>query len=147
MEKYKWKYVLPLLERLYFNNTSFIMWMFCGAHDGFALLINFLGNDWKLKKHTIGVFESLDTTWQALARNLTKLLDQYGLRKQIVVYVKYEGSNLNGMTNSFKFVMCCEILNLQESFQGSCFGHDALKACQYVTPKKKMCNFVKEVSH
>jgi hypothetical protein len=51
------------------------------------------------------------------------------------------------MTNAFKFVMCCETLNLQESFQGSCFGHDFLKACQYVTPKKKMCNFFKEVSH
>jgi hypothetical protein len=50
------------------------------------------------------------------------------------------------MTNAFKFVMCCETLNLQESFQGSCFGHDFLKACQYVTPKKKMCNFFKEVS-
>jgi hypothetical protein len=77
------------------------MWMFRGAHDGFALLINFLGNDWKLKKNTIGLFESLDTTQQALARNLTKLLDQYSLRKQIIVYVKDEGSNLNGMTNAF----------------------------------------------
>ncbi len=81
--------------------VSFIMWMFRGAHDGFALLINFLGNDWKLKKNTIGLFESLDTTQQALARNLTKLLDQYSLRKQIIVYVKDEGSNLNGMTNAF----------------------------------------------
>lgn len=61
--------------------VSFIMWMFCGTHDVFALLINFLRNDWKLKKITIGLFESLNTTRQALIRNLTKLLDQYGLRK------------------------------------------------------------------
>ncbi len=89
------------------------------------------------------MFKSLNTTWQALARNLTKLLNQYGLRKQIIVCVKYEGSNLNGMTNAFKFVMCCETSNLQESFKGSCFGHDFFKTCQYVTPTKKMCNFFK----
>jgi hypothetical protein len=64
------------------------MWMLHGAHNVFALLIIFLGNDWKLKKITIGLFKSLNTTWQALAINLTKLLDQYGLRKQIIVMLK-----------------------------------------------------------
>jgi hypothetical protein len=33
-----------------------------------------------------------------MARNLTKLLDQYHLRKKIIVYVEDEGANLNAMT-------------------------------------------------
>jgi hypothetical protein len=64
------------------------MWMPRGAHNVFALLINFLENDWKPKKITIGLFKSLNTTWQALAGNLTKLLDQYGLRKKKLFMLK-----------------------------------------------------------
>jgi hypothetical protein len=36
----------------------------------------------------IGLFEALKTIGQTLARNLIKLLDQYGLRKKIITYVK-----------------------------------------------------------
>jgi hypothetical protein len=37
------------------------------------------------------------------------LLDEYGLRKKIVTYVKDESANLNGMTTTLKFVVRCEI--------------------------------------
>ncbi len=47
---------------------------------------------------TIGLFEVIETTSQALARNLIELLEKYGLRKKIITYVKVEGSNLNAMT-------------------------------------------------
>jgi hypothetical protein len=53
---------------------------------------------------------------QVLARNLTKLLDQFGLRKQTIVYVKNKRSNLITMTNAFKYVVCYETLGLEESF-------------------------------
>jgi hypothetical protein len=53
---------------------------------------------------------------------LNKLLDRYCKRKRIIAYVKDEGSNLNAMTNALKFVVCCETLGLEESFQGYCFG-------------------------
>lgn len=40
-------------------------------------------------------------------------------KKKIIAYVKYESSNLNAMTNAFKFVVkCCETLGLEENFQG-----------------------------
>jgi hypothetical protein len=59
---------------------------------------------------------------------LTKLLDQYGLRREKIAYVK-DGSNLNTMTIVLKFVVNCKVLGLDENFQGSCFGHAFSKAC------------------
>jgi len=53
---------------------------------------------------------------QVLAKKLTKLLDQSGLRKQIIAYVKNKRSNLIAMTNAFKYVVCYETLGLEESF-------------------------------
>ncbi len=47
------------------------------------------------------------TTSQTLARSLIELLDKYGLRKKIIVYVKDESSNLNAMTTTLKVVVNC----------------------------------------
>jgi hypothetical protein len=71
----------------------------------------------------IGLLEAIETTSQTLIRNLRKLMDSYGLSKKIIVYVKDEGANLNSMTITFKFVVNCEVLGLEESFNGTCFGH------------------------
>ncbi len=81
----------------------------------------------------IGLFEITKTIGQALAKSLVKLLDKYGLRKNIISYVKNEGSILNAMTNVLKSIVNCEPLGLEESFQGTCFGHAFSKACQYGT--------------
>ncbi len=64
----------------------------------------------------IGLFEATKTTWKALAKSLTKLLDKYGLRGKNVVYVKDEGSNLNAMIVALKFVINCEYLRFKKSF-------------------------------
>jgi hypothetical protein len=66
-----------------------------------------------------------------MATNLIELLDQYDLRKKIIAYVKDEGANLNAMTTTLKFVMNCEVLGMEESFQSTCFGHAFLKTYQY----------------
>jgi hypothetical protein len=49
--------------------------------------------------------------------------------KNIIAYMKDEGANLNMMTLTLKFVMNCELVGLEESFQGICFGHAFFKAC------------------
>jgi hypothetical protein len=54
----------------------------------------------ELKKVTTVLFEAIKTTGQTLATNLTKLLDQYRLKKQIIAYVKDERSNLIKMTTT-----------------------------------------------
>jgi hypothetical protein len=80
------------------------------------------------------LFEAIQITRQTLANNLTKLLDQYGLRNKIIAYVKDEGSNLNTMTIALKFVVKCEVLGLDESFKGSCFWpcfFQSMSICYY----------------
>jgi hypothetical protein len=76
---------------------------------------------------TIGLFEAIKTTNQTLATNPTKLLDQYRLKKQIIAYVKDEGSNLITMTTTLKLVVKHEVLGLNESFQGAYFCYVFLR--------------------
>ncbi len=59
--------------------------------------------------------------------------------------MKNEGSNLNAMSFVFKFVVNCETLCLQESFNGTCFGHVFFKACQYATIYEKVCKNIRYV--
>jgi hypothetical protein len=78
--------------------------------------------------------------------NLIRLLDQYDLAKKIVAYVKDEGANLNAMTISLKFVVDCEVLAIEESFQGTCFGHALSKACQYGIVEEKVSKNLNRIS-
>jgi hypothetical protein len=88
-----------------------------------------------------------------LVLKLTKLLDNYALRKKIIAYVKDEGSNLNTMTTTLKSIVNYDVLGLEESFQSTYFGHAFSNACQYATTRKKfaktydMCqsNLLKEI--
>jgi hypothetical protein len=43
--------------------------------------------------------------------------------------VKDEGSNLTTMMIAFKSIIKCKVLGLDESFQGTNFGHIFFKAC------------------
>ncbi len=88
------------------------------------------------------MFEATNISSQTLGRILIKLLDKYGLRKKIIVYVKNEGSNLNAM----KAIVNCQPFGLEKSFQGTCFGHVFSKACQYGTAWEKVCRDLKYVS-
>jgi hypothetical protein len=46
-----------------------------------------------------------------------------------------EGSNMNTMTTTLKSIVSCDMLGLEEKFQGTYFGHAFSKACQYATTK------------
>jgi hypothetical protein len=101
-------------------------------------VINFLRHDWQPKHITLGLFKPTNLTRQTLVKKSTKLLDNYALRRKIIVYVKDEGSNLNSMTTTLKSIISCDMLGLEESFQSNCFGHAFSKACQYVTTEDKV---------
>ncbi len=73
MEITKEEYMLLKLKQCYYATTSFDLWMSKGAHDVFALVINFLNEEWQLQHITIGIFEANETTRQAMARNLIEL--------------------------------------------------------------------------
>jgi hypothetical protein len=79
--------------------------------DVSTLVISFLGSDWKPKHVTLDLFEAIDITKQALVRNLIDLLDIYGLKNKIITYVKDEGSTLNTLTITLKFIVKCEALD------------------------------------
>jgi hypothetical protein len=49
------------------------------------------------------------------------------------------------MTIALKVVVNYEFFALEESFQGTCFGHVFSKACQYGTTKEKVCKDLKHV--
>ncbi len=82
----------------------------------------------------------MDTFGQVVAKDLIELWGKYNLRKKIIAYVKDEGSNLKtSMITTLKSVENCNILGLQENFQGSCFGHALSKAYQYATTNEEVC--------
>jgi hypothetical protein len=81
-----------------------------------------------------------------LAKDLIDFLDEYGFKDKIITHVKNEGLILSTMTSAFKFVMKCEGLGLEESFQGTCFGHVFSKAYQYATNDEKVCMGLKYIS-
>ncbi len=91
-----------MLEKYHFPITSFDLLMSKGINDVFALVIIFWGFDYILKHVTLGLVETFEIIKQALAKKLMNLLDEYGLRTKIIIYIKDEGSNLNIMTNVFK---------------------------------------------
>jgi hypothetical protein len=116
-----------------------------GAHDVLVLVVIFWGSNWKPKYITLGLFEPVEIIGQALVKNLIELLDAYDSKNKIIAYVKDEGSNLNTLTNALKYVVQCETLGLEESFQGICFSHVFSKACQYATIDDKVCKNLKYV--
>jgi hypothetical protein len=50
----------------------FDLWMSKGAYNIFALVINFLDENWQPKKVTIGLFETTKITSQPLAKILNR---------------------------------------------------------------------------
>ncbi len=80
-----------------------------------------------------------------MAKKLIELLDQYDLRKKIVAYVKDEGANLNALTTALKSMVNYEVLGMEESFQGTCFGHAFFKACQCGTIEEFFCKNLKHI--
>jgi hypothetical protein len=93
----------------------------------FDLVIFFKGFDFIFKHVTFGLVETFEIIKQALAKELMNLLDEYGLRTKIIIYIKDEGSNLNIMTNVRKS-MSNVALGLEENFHWNmfwaCFLHN-----------------------
>ncbi len=66
-------------------------------------------------------------------------MNTYELRKKIVAYVKNKRSNLNIINVALKSIISCDVLDLGENFQGTCFSHAFLKTCQYAKTNEKVC--------
>jgi hypothetical protein len=83
---------------------------------------------------------------KTLAKNLTKLLDIYEQTRKIIAYVKDEGFNLSTITTTLKSIESCDVLNLEEIFHTTCFGHAFSKACQHARTNEKVYKSLRYVS-
>jgi hypothetical protein len=78
----------------------------------------------------------------SLGQQVDKIIWAIWTKKKIIAYVKNEGSNLNIVTIASKSIVKCEVLTLDESFQGTCFIHSFSQACEnHVTNEKVYRNF------
>jgi hypothetical protein len=80
-----------------------------------------------------------------LGYKFDRIIRQVWFKEKNIVYVKDEGSNFNVMIGVLKFVVNCKYLGIEESLQGTCFGHAFSKACQYGTAEEKNCKNLKYV--
>jgi len=94
VEKTMLTYVHPTFVNCILTTCTFDLWMSKGAHDVFAIVVNFLSNKWEAKHITIRLFEMFDTSGATMAPRLQQLIDKFFFTRKILVYVKDEGSNL-----------------------------------------------------
>ncbi len=64
---------------------TFDLWMSKRVHDIFAIVINFLLNDWKAKHVTIGLFELTYTSGASMALKLQQFLDMFSLIEKLLL--------------------------------------------------------------
>jgi len=73
LEKKKQTYVLPFLAKCFYIIARFDLWM-SKTHDVFTMVVIFWGEDWMPKQIIIGLFQTFETSRQALAKSLQDLL-------------------------------------------------------------------------
>jgi len=106
--------------------------------DTFALVINYLDENWIPRHATIGLFKVQETKGSAMALQPQGLLEKFGLIHCVFVFVKDEGNNLGSMAMTSKSIIDCEPLKMLQVYEGICFGYVMSKAYQYTTNDDKV---------
>jgi len=132
VEKTREKYVLLSFASYVTCLTSFNLWMSCGGHDTFAMVVSSINNLWEPTHVIMRIFE------------VKILLDFFGLLDKVIFYDK--GSNLSTLTLAMKSVVTYSPFQLTSPFVGSYFDHAMSKAYQYAFDDSKVCARVLEVS-
>jgi hypothetical protein len=114
-------------------------WNFCIGYE-------FLGDNWVPNTYYNWFVWNIWNIRSNIGKKCTRSYKVVWITKNILVYVKDEGSYLNTMTTIYKSIVNCETLSMVENVKGTCFVHALLKACQYVTPKEKVCRGFKYIS-
>ncbi len=73
------------LHNCILTTFTFDLWMSKRVHDIFAIVINFLLNDWKAKHVTIGLFELTYTSGASMALKLQQFLDMFSLIEKLLL--------------------------------------------------------------
>ncbi len=134
VKKTKQVYVLPKLVDSISLTTSFDLWMSKGAHAIFTFVIltfkNLINN---LIKWLLGCLKQqklLVKPWSLIWKNCLINMDwekNYFICEREMVKFECNDSYYS------KLIVKCQVLGLNENFQGICFGHVFSKASQYPT--------------
>ncbi len=73
------------LHNCILTTFTFDLWMSKRVHDIFAIVINFLSNDWEAKHVIIGLFELTYTSGAPMALKLQQFLDMFSLIEKLLL--------------------------------------------------------------
>jgi hypothetical protein len=74
--------ILLALVECHFAIVSFNLWMFKGAYDVFALVINFLNSDWQLKHVIVDLFEATKNNKASLGQKFNIIIGQVWFKEK-----------------------------------------------------------------
>lgn len=95
------EYVLPSLTTCVTLNITFDLWMSKTSFDTFAMVINFVDNNWVPQHIIISLLKTPNTFGVIFSKIVKPFLVQFQLVDKVLVYVKDEGNNLNTFENVF----------------------------------------------
>jgi hypothetical protein len=130
VEKMKEIYIFIKIGRLYICNKFWLM------HDQGGTRY-FYSCDWFLGIQLVAKTSDYWAIWSNrnyqsnLGHQSNRIAWSIWVEKKIIAYVKDEGSNLTIMIIALKSIVKCEVLSLDESFQGMCLDHVFSKAYYY----------------
>jgi hypothetical protein len=75
--------------------TTFDLLMSHGGFDTFALVVNYIYNNWEVCNITMSIFKVHETLGTTMVLQLKDLFVRFDLCEKIITYVKDEGVDLN----------------------------------------------------
>jgi hypothetical protein len=67
--------------------------MFHAKHGTFAMMVNFINDEWELVHILVGIFEVQNISGATMAIYVEMLLYSIGLLNKVIMYVKDKGCN------------------------------------------------------
>jgi len=105
------------------------LWMSKSSFNTFALVINFINEEWVPCHVIVGMFEALNTSRATLVEQMKSFLVEYQLSIKIIVCVKDESAKLNTIVIALTYVVSFAPLQIASSFIDIFFWHFFFKAC------------------
>ncbi len=81
-------YVQFALAKFLSTTCTFNLWMLKGAHDVFAMVVNFLSTNCEPKDVIIGLFKTHDMNGATMAMKFKKIFNKFWFTQKNVAYIK-----------------------------------------------------------
>ncbi len=92
--------------------TMVEFWMSKSSFNAFALIINFINEEWVPCHVIVGMFETFNRSEATLVEQMKSFLVEYQLTTKIIIYVKDEGAKLNTIVIALTYVVFCAPLQI-----------------------------------